>query len=366
MNASLHAELLIGRTGSLKSPISTPTTIAVGAGFDMYVKKINQLGGVNGQKIRVVFRDDEFKPDLTLAAAKDLVENEGVLAIVSPQATPGTLAIIKDGLLKRSNIAIVGPFSGATSVLYADNIFPTRASYDDEVRALLRQMKRLAQGSVAYVYYNTGIGPAYVPFITKIAQDEALPLVATAGYDIIPNDPAAQSLAIQAAVKKAIDAKPGAVFLIAVGSTVPEVMKELLRQGGPGFPRYTFSITDWQGLIKNAGIDVAKGVVFSQASPYPYVSSKKIAADFQRDSKKYAPELVPSFAAIEGYVTARIVVEALRRAGPRPTSAKVLAALNNFGKFDLGDFVVEYSGNVKRVDFALDITIINKQGQLIR
>ena len=190
--------------------------------------------------------------------------------------------------------------------------------------------------------------------------------MATAGYDIIPNDPAAQSLAIQAAAKKAVDAKPGAALLIAVGSTVPEMMKELLRQGGPGFPRYTFSINDWQGLIKNAGISVAKGVVFSQAGPYPYVASKKIAADFLRDSKKYAPELVPSFAAIEGYITARIVVEALRRAGPRPTSSKVLAALSNFGKFDLGDLAVEYSGDVKRVDFALDITIINSQGALIR
>lgn len=361
-----NAELVIGRTGSLKSPISSPLTISVGTGFDTYIKKINQSGGVNGQTIRVVFRDDEFKPDLTLAAAKSLIEQDNVLALVSPQGTPGSLAIAKDGVLKRNNVAVVGPFTGAPSVLFADNFFPTRASYDDEVRALLRQMKRLAQGSVAYMYYNTGIGPAYVPVITKLTKEEGLPLAASVGYDIIADDPAKQTVAIQEAVKKVFAAKPAAVFLIAVGPTVPAVMTELYKQGGAGFPRYTFSINDWQSLIKNAGLDAAKGVVISQASPYPYVASRKIASDYLKDLKKYSPDATPSFAGIEGYVTARILVEALRRAGPRPTSAKVLRALENFGKYDLGDFVVEYSGSTKRVDFVLDLTIINNQGKLVR
>ena len=111
------AELLIGRIGSLKSPISSPSTLAAAEGFDLYVKRVNDAGGVNGQKLRVVFRDDEFKPPMVIASAVELIEKEKVLALVSLQGTPGTAGLIKEGALTASQIALVGPFTGDGKVL---------------------------------------------------------------------------------------------------------------------------------------------------------------------------------------------------------------------------------------------------------
>jgi len=53
-------------------------------------------------------------------------------------------------------------------------------------------------------------------------------------------------------------------------------------------------------------------------------------------------ELSP--AAIEGYAAAKVLVEAQRRAGPKPSRARLLAALENLRNFDLGgNLVVSYS-----------------------
>jgi branched-chain amino acid transport system substrate-binding protein len=75
-NAHAFADIVLGRLGSVISPIAKPSTVAVGEGIDTYLKKINAAGGLNGQKISVVFRDDEFKPDKSIAAAQALIEQQ--------------------------------------------------------------------------------------------------------------------------------------------------------------------------------------------------------------------------------------------------------------------------------------------------
>ena len=366
VSSHAYADIVLGRLGSVISPIAKPSTVAVGEGIDTYLKKVNAAGGVNGQKISVVFRDDEFKPDKSLAAAQALIEQDRVVAIVAPQGTQGPLAIIKDGVLKRNNVAVIGPFTGTAEVLKGENFFPTRITYDEEFSAMTRHMKRMAQSTVAYLYYNTAAGPAYAEPFARIAKEEGVTPVASVAYDIIAGDAAKQTDAIRAAVKKVIATKPAAVFLFAVGPTMPEVMKELKMQGELGLARYTFSINSWESLIKNAGLDVAKGVVFSQSAPYPYSMTRKVVTQYLADLKKYSPEAAPGFASFEGYVIGRVTVEALRRVGSNPTPAKVLRALENFGRYDMGDFAVEYSAKNKRVDFNLDITMINGSGKLVR
>jgi hypothetical protein len=63
---------------------------------------------------------------------------------------------------------------------------------------------------------------------------------------------------------------------------------------------------------------------------------------------------------------AKIVVEAVRRAGPNPTRAKIIAALNTMKDFDLGDFVVSYTPAARTGSRVVDLTIIGRDGNLYR
>jgi branched-chain amino acid transport system substrate-binding protein len=360
---SVQAEWVVGRLGSLENKIAAPSTAGVAAGFDLYIERINKAGGVQGRPIRTVFRDDQFKPDLVLDQARRLIASDKVIAIVSPQATPGSVALLKDGLLKSSNVAVIGPVTGASQVLTGENMFPIRASYEDEIAAITRQMKIVFQKRIAYLYYNTSQGPLFEPIFKKIVLDAGLEYAGAVAFDIDP-DPARQKALIAAAVDKLKVLKTDAVFAFIVGPTFPLAMEQLHGQLGQRVVRYTFSINSADNLVKAIGVDAARGTVFSQSVPYPEGNARRIVIEYQRDLKARSPEAKPSFFALEGYMTAKVLVEALKRAGPKADSQALVKKLETLGRFDLGDYAVNYAARSNRVESLVDMTIIGDNGKL--
>jgi ABC-type branched-subunit amino acid transport system substrate-binding protein len=119
-------------------------------------------------------------------------------------------------------------------------------------------------------------------------------------------------------------------------------------------------------FVKVAGLDNARGVVISQAMPYPQDNALAVVREYQKIMKQYAPDRPLHFFSLEGFMGAKIAVEAIRRAGPNPTRAKVIAALNTMKDFDLGDFLVSYSATQRAGSKLVDLTIIGKDGRLYR
>ena len=69
---------------------------------------------------------------------------------------------------------------------------------------------------------------------------------------------------------------------------------------------------------------------------------------------------------MEGFAGAKVVVEGLRRAGPKPTPQKLRDALEGLSRYDLGGLTVSYSpGNHTGLDFA-DLSIIDASGRFRR
>jgi ABC-type branched-subunit amino acid transport system substrate-binding protein len=69
---------------------------------------------------------------------------------------------------------------------------------------------------------------------------------------------------------------------------------------------------------------------------------------------------------LEGFASAKVLVEGLRRAGPGPTRAKLLAALESLRKFDLGGLEVSYGpADHTGLDYA-DLSIIGADGKFRR
>jgi ABC-type branched-subunit amino acid transport system substrate-binding protein len=81
-------------------------------------------------------------------------------------------------------------------------------------------------------------------------------------------------------------------------------------------------------------------------------------------AKEKNVELSPAM--LEGYAAAKVLVEGLRRAGPNPTRAKVVAALETLNKFDIGGLEVSFSSSDHTgLDFA-DLSIIGIDGKFKR
>ena len=71
-------------------------------------------------------------------------------------------------------------------------------------------------------------------------------------------------------------------------------------------------------------------------------------------------------AMLEGFAAAKVLVEGLKRAGPKPSRDKLQAALESIRKLDLGGLEVNYSpDDHSGLDFA-DLSIIGTDGKFRR
>ncbi|MEO8631287.1 MAG: ABC transporter substrate-binding protein, partial [Betaproteobacteria bacterium] len=86
-------EIKIGQTMPYSGPVSAFGTMgkAEAAYFDM----VNEQGGVNGRKIRLISLDDGYSPPKTLEQTRRLVESDEVLLLFSSFGTPPNTAVLK-------------------------------------------------------------------------------------------------------------------------------------------------------------------------------------------------------------------------------------------------------------------------------
>ena len=78
------APLLVGGTASLSSAAAPSAAVALGAAA--YFAAVNARGGVRGRAIEYRVLDDDGDPEVGLEAARQLVEQDGILAILGPSA----------------------------------------------------------------------------------------------------------------------------------------------------------------------------------------------------------------------------------------------------------------------------------------
>ncbi|MCL6645770.1 MAG: ABC transporter substrate-binding protein, partial [Dehalococcoidia bacterium] len=84
-------EIKIGGIYPFSGPVAAYGTI--GKTVEAYFKMVNEQGGINGRKITFITKDDQYSPDKTVQAARELVEQDKVLFIFNPLGTPPNTAI---------------------------------------------------------------------------------------------------------------------------------------------------------------------------------------------------------------------------------------------------------------------------------
>ena len=84
-------EIKLGNTNPYSGPASSYGTI--GKSETAYFAMINEHGGINGRKINFISRDDGYSPPKTFEQIRQLVEQDGVLALFQTLGTPPNSAI---------------------------------------------------------------------------------------------------------------------------------------------------------------------------------------------------------------------------------------------------------------------------------
>jgi branched-chain amino acid transport system substrate-binding protein len=349
---SSHAQILIGQTAGFTGPVAAGVKETT-EGAKLYIDAINAKGGIAGQKIELISLDDKFEPKLAAENAQKLID-QNVVTLFLNRGTPHTEAIIP--LLDKHGIPLIAPSTGAM-VLHQPlkkHVFNVRATYQREAEKAITHLATIGMTRLAVVHVDDSFGRDGLAGAEKGLTAAKLTPAVLEKFDRSKPDFSKIAPAIAQSGAQA-------VLMIASGSAVVDGIKAL-RAAGSSAQVVTLSNNASGGFIKSLG-ENARGVIVSQVFPHSIAYGLvKEAQDLAR--AKGVGEVSPAM--LEGFAAAKVLVEGLRRAGPKPTRERIQAALEGLSKFDIGGLEVNFTPQDHTgLDFA-DLAIITADGRFRR
>jgi len=356
-------EVVFGQIASTGSLSARGLATNLNFGYQLYFDKLNRDGGVNGNTIKLVLKDDGLKVDAMVELTKAFIADPSVIALVGYLNTPGLTEIAKQNLLVQGGMALVAPMQGDKRLVSSPHFFPFRSGYLDEVSALVKEAKQTQKQRFFIVYQSTTLGPGNAAWAEEEAKRLGLPLAGKASYE-----PSAEKLpaAVRGVVEQVVKSKADAVLLISAGAPAFLIAAALRDSAADSHIIYAMSVTQVADLPSSIPVEKARGVILAQSVPYPFTGVLPVVREYQRAMKERAPGKAFDYFSLEGYIGAKIAHEALKRAGKKPTRQSFLAALKTLGELDLGGVTVNYSEKARLGWEGVDLTIISSNGSLQR
>jgi ABC-type branched-subunit amino acid transport system substrate-binding protein len=234
-------------------------------------------------------------------------------------------------------------------------VFTIRASYNDELAAMVRQLVMNGYKRIGFAYLNDA-RQVNVPLVEKLLAEHGLKPAVLIGLDRTSGEAAAQA-------KTLASANPDALLALANNLPLTGLTREA-RKLGNTTPFWIVSFVDGKAMVKELG-PLAHGQVFAQIVPMPTKRGMRIVKEYQRDYAAKFPGSPVSFTSIEGYIAARTLAEGLRRAGPRASRETLARALETLNEFDLGDYFINFSPKSHNGSRFVDLTVVTKNGQFL-
>jgi branched-chain amino acid transport system substrate-binding protein len=319
-------EILIGSCSALEGP-SHFLGIETVTGAKAYFAMVNDAGGVDGRKLKLLTYDDSYDPAKTEACFNRLMEQK-VFGLGFFVGTPTAVKYIP--MAESNKIPLVGLFTGAQTLYVPLRhwIVNVRASYFDETREQIDGMwSALGYKKIGVIYPEDAFGSAVLEGVKAALKSHGAEPIAVASYQ-------RQTAQVGGAIDTVRAAHPDAVVVVGPSNTVAPILKQSHAKGWkPLFLTVSFVGTD--DLIQEAGAD-AEGTVITQVVPPYFLTDLKTIALFRRELTKYFPSAQPNFVSLEGFVDAMVLVEGLKRAGKDLTREGLIRGIESIHELDLG------------------------------
>jgi branched-chain amino acid transport system substrate-binding protein len=306
-------------------------------GSKAYFDLVNQHGGIRGRKIAIILKDDKYEPDPAVQNTNELIEQDKVFFLFDYVGTPTLTRVLP--LLRyyeKERIVNVAPFTGADpqrTPPYDRFVFNIRASYREETRALVGYFYHQGYRRMGFLGQADAYGKSGEIGVNAALQEYGLKIVSSVNY------PRNQNLETPMTAQVNLLRAAGAEAVIAVGVYGPCVaFVRDARRSGWNVPIANVSSADpgimLQKLsqLSQLGVDLTANLINSQVVPslddlrYPLVVDYRAHNPLEGDSE----------VALEGWLNAVVVTEALRRTRPNPSRQDFIRAMESLHGFDPG------------------------------
>ncbi len=293
-----------------------------------YMNYINEKGGINGRKIKVLWEDDGFQAPKSVAAVKKLIARDKVLTVMTTGGTNQTIANMKN--IKRYKMVNI-PNAMALEFFDPLNpyIFALGALYEWQYQVIVDYINddlKMKDKRIGVVYTKKEYGKKGLDAVKKRAAKYNLPVVAELVLPTGAVDASSQVLALQHA---------GANIVITCDVLPPIISFLKTAEKYNYWPQvFGFNWATDDLLVKACGPAaknyIGAGFVGSWTDDTPGIKLvREIAEKYNRK-----PKLTSLY--IGGLGVSMLFAEGIKRAGKDLTPDTLKNALETLRDFDTG------------------------------
>jgi branched-chain amino acid transport system substrate-binding protein len=291
-------------------------------GAEMFVKEVNEKGGVLGRPIELLIRDCKSTPDEATRVAREMIAKENVQFLVGGLTAAQGLALSE--VAKTEKIVYIAPISKSTAMTEPGKLHPyvfrAAANTNTEGRSAAVFMSKNPWTKVHTLgpdyEYGQMVTKAFVEWIKKIKPEvqivgQAWPKLGEADFTPF--------------ITALMAAKPDAAFLSLWGGDFVNFAKQakpygffekvkVVSAGEGGSPETAISLKD----------DLPLGITTNAYDLFYYPNTPEHIAYVNR-LKSYTKQEYPPSWAITGYIAMQFLVEGIKKANSTDTNAVIKA-----------------------------------------
>lgn len=329
-------EIRIGQWGPQTGPAAPWGAVARGTRllFDM----VNEKGGIHGRQIKYFIRDDQYNPSQTMAAVRDLVDRQGIFAVVGGVGTAPGVAV--QAYLQQNQVIWTGVTSGAK--VFHDNpwLWNIWPAYFDEGSLLAKHaVENMGFTKVALFYQNDDWGLDNLDGVKARLEKNNLSLLAA-----IPVEPTERDLSSQIARLQASGAE--AVVGIMAPTQAAIALRTSVSVGFKPQWLFTYNLCDF-ALMSHItdGLWAREGVITAAFTDQPFAETP-LMTSYREAAARLAPEERWGVFYMAGIVVAEPLVYALEQVGRDLSKEAARDALNSITDFQgIGPKITWREGN---------------------
>lgn len=339
-----------------------------------YFNKINDEGGVNGKKIELISIDDSYEPKYAASNVYNLINNNGVTAFIGNVGTPTAKAATPITL--ENETLYYAPFSGSSLLRPYDGrefLIKTKSSREYHTNKYIINFRASYAQETEKIIENlikSGIKPYEIAIFT---QDDsygydgyrgAVEALENRGYVNTKEIPYGtykrNSLNIENGLLEILHSRRTIRAVVIVGSYKP--VAKFIKFARKLIPHAVFINVSFVGCLPLAGLlDNDNDEVFvTQVVPH-FNSDLPVVKEYKQNIKKYFPDADPNFVSLEGYISAYLFVEGLKKANGDFSSEGIIKGIE---KIDFENLKLGFDLSLDEFDHQISdnvwLTKINK------
>ena len=307
-------------------------------GIETAFNSANAVGGVFGRRLRLIAADDGYETSRAAMTMKHLYEKEQVFGVIGNVGTPTAVVALPYALERK--MLFFGAFTGA-GLLRNDPpdryVFNYRASYAEETSATVHylvKVRQLRPNQIAVFAQQDAYGDSGFAGVAKairaLGGDANAILRLNYQRNTVDVDEAVEQLK-----KSRIPIR--AVIMVPTYRAAAKFI-EKTRDLYPGMIYTSVSFVGSTALASELmllGKRFASGVIVTQVVP-AVEGHSSLVLEYKSELAKYFPGEQPNYVSLEGYIVAKLMIEALKRNGPQLDTERLVATLEGIRAIDLG------------------------------